>query len=82
MAKARFVLRYRGEGAPPAADLAQVHGLPGAHVVDSSPRMLVVESDADPLGELVDGLPDWIMAPDQTYAVPDTRKKVERPPDP
>lgn len=82
MAKARFVLRYRGEGAPPEADVAQVHGLPGAQVVDSSPRMLVVESDADRLGALVDGLSDWVMAPDQSYTVPDTRKKVERPPDP
>ena len=82
MAKARFVLRYRGEGAPPEADVAQVHALAGTQVVDSSPRMLVVESDPDRLGALVDGLSDWVMAPDQSYAIPDTRKKVERPPDP
>ena len=81
MAKARFVLRYRGEGALPEADVAQVHGLAGAEVVDSSPRMLVVESEPDRLGALVESLPDWVMAPDQSYTVPDTRKKVERPPE-
>jgi len=77
MAKARFVLRYRGEGEPPEADVARVRGLAEAEVVGSSPRMLLVESDADALGELVGGLPGWVMAPEQSYAVPDTRKRVE-----
>ncbi|MFN2607602.1 MAG: hypothetical protein ABR511_06845 [Acidimicrobiales bacterium] len=80
-AKPRFVLRYRGEGPMPDADVARVHGLPDAAVVDSSPRMLVVESEHEPLRRLVDGLPDWVLAPEQHYAVPDTRKRVERPPE-
>jgi hypothetical protein len=80
MAKARFVLRYRGEGDKPEADVARVRGLAGAVVVGSSARMLVVESDTDSLNELVDGLPDWVMAPEQPYEVPDTRKRLEKPP--
>jgi hypothetical protein len=56
--------------------------LADAVVLDESARMLVVESDADRLGALVDALPDWVMAPDRSYQVPDTRKLVERPPDP
>jgi len=78
---ARFVLRYRGDGAKPEADVERVRAVAGAVVVDSSPRMLLVESDAEPLQSLVEALPDWVMSPEQTFAVPDTRKRVERPPD-
>lgn len=81
MAKARFVLRYRGEGATPEADVDRVRELDDATVVDSSSRMLLVDSHAEPLRRLVDTLPDWVMASEQTYAVPDTREMVERPPD-
>lgn len=79
--RSRFVLRYRGEGAKPDADVARVQGLADAVVVDSSSRMLLVEADPEPLHALVDCLPHWVIGPDQAYAVPDTRKKVERPPD-
>ena len=82
MAKERFVLRYRGQGTKPEGDIARVRELAGAVVVDaSSPRMVLVESEPGPLRELVAGLDDWIMGADQAYAVPDTRKKVERAPD-
>ena len=82
MAKERFVLRYRGEGTKPDGDVARVRELAGAVIVDaSSPRMVLVESEPGPLRELVDGLDDWVVGTDKTYAVPDTRKKVERAPD-
>jgi hypothetical protein len=81
LAPDRFVLRYRGEGAPPDADVARVRDLAGTVVVGSSDRMLLVESDGRSLAELVDGLAGWVMAPERSYAVPDTRKKVERPPE-
>ncbi|MBA3268575.1 MAG: hypothetical protein H0T70_10010 [Acidimicrobiia bacterium] len=79
MPKQRFVLRYRGEGAKPPADVARMQEL-ADNVVESSARMLLVESDDEPLRQLVDSLPDWVMAPEQTYPVPDTRKSVRRPP--
>jgi len=82
VAKSRFVLRYCGEGATPDADVAKVRNLTGATVVDSSRRMLLVESgDAPQLRDLVDTLPDWVMDAERTYEVPDTRKKALRPPD-
>lgn len=80
MARARFVLRYRGEGAKPDADVARVRQLADAVVVDSSSRMLLVDCDPEPLRQLVDTLPEWVMAPEQAYPVPDTRKRIERPP--
>jgi hypothetical protein len=81
MARSRFVLRYRGDGPAPAADVERVHELPGAVVVNSTARMLLVEAQAGPLRDLVESLPNWVMGADVSYEVPDTRKKVRRPPD-
>jgi len=82
LATQRFVLRYGGDGAKPAADVERVRALTDAVVIDdSSSRMLLVDSHPDQLRDLVDSLFGWVMAPEQTYAVPDTRKRVERPPD-
>lgn len=50
-------------------------------MVDTTPRMLLVESDPDTIRELAGTLPQWIVAPEQTLAVPDPRPTVERPPD-
>jgi hypothetical protein len=79
--KPRFILRYRGDGEIPQADAARVHGLDDAVVVGESPRMLLVESEPEPLRALVESLPDWMMAPEQQYGVPDARKQVEGPPE-
>jgi len=79
----RFILRYRGPGPAPAGDVKQLRGLEDAVVVDASPRMVLVESDSDPeaLRSIVDDLPDWIMAPEQSYSLPDVRPRIEGPPD-
>ena len=81
MAKARFVLRYRGEGPTPDADVARVRAVPGATIVESTSRMLLVEAEPKPLHKVVETLHHWVLAPEQTYLVPDTRKKVEGPPE-
>ena len=82
MGTSRFVLRYRGAGPLPEDDVARVAELPAAVLVDASPRMLLVESDGDALQQLVDSLPDWVMAPEQGFPLPDTRKRADRPPEP
>ncbi len=81
MAGQRFVLRYRGDGSKPDADVERVRALADTVIIDSSSRMLLVEASPDPLSELVESLTDWVMAPEQTLAVPDTRQQVERPPE-
>ena len=78
--RSRFVLRYRGEGASPRSDVDRVAGLPATVVVDATPRMLLVEAEPDALQALVDELPDWVMAPEQGFPIPDTRKRAVRPP--
>ena len=81
MARSRFVLRYRGDGPKPEADVARLQELTDAVIVDSTARMLQVEATPEPLRDLVERLPDWVMGPDMAYDVPDTRKKVLRAPD-
>ena len=81
MSRSRFVLRYRGKGPKPDADVAKLEALADAVIVHSTARMLVVEANPEPLRDLVDRLGDWVMGPDMSYDVPDTRKKVRRPPD-
>lgn len=44
--------------------------------------MLVVEAHPERLAALVEELGDWVVAPDRSYPVPDTRRRVERPPEP
>lgn len=83
MARRRFVVRFRGDSDKPAEDLERIRGLPEATVVDqASPRMLLVESEEQPLRELVESLPGWVLAPEKDVPVPDTRQRVERPPGP
>ena len=81
VSRSRFVLRYRGEGPKPDADVARLQELADAEIVGSSARMLEVEAKPGPLRDLVDSLTDWVMGPDISYEVPDTRKKVLRPPE-
>jgi hypothetical protein len=77
MARQRYVLRYRGPGAKPAADVDSVRRRPGVTDVDESgAKMLMVECDEAVAAELAENLPDWVMGPEQTYTVPDTRKGV------
>lgn len=64
----------------PEADVERLRALPGARIIDRSARMLVVECDDAALRQLVESLAGWVIAPEQSYAVPDTRKKIERPP--
>lgn len=81
MAKRRFVVRFRGDRAEPAEDLERIRNLPQATVLhESSPRMVLVEADEQPLRELVESLPGWVLAPEQEIPIPDTRKRIKRPP--
>ena len=71
----RYVLRYRGAGPKPAADVDAARRLPGVTVVDdSAAKMLLVECEGEPATRLAEALPEWVVAPEQTYAVPDTRE--------
>jgi hypothetical protein len=79
----RFVIRYHGAGPRPEDVVERVRKLPESRIVDDSGRMLLVEAPAAEhltaaIGKAGGG--EWLVAPEQGYAVPDTRKRVERPP--
>ncbi|HVL03617.1 MAG TPA: hypothetical protein VM386_04185 [Acidimicrobiales bacterium] len=78
MERRRYVLRYRGQGAKPPADVEHVRHLSGITVLDeSSSKMLLVECDDESTTRLAEALPGWIVAPEQTFDVPDTRKRID-----
>lgn len=77
---ARYILRYTGTGAVPAADVAAIEARTGVQVLDKSGRMVLVEATADAARELAK-MSNWAAEPEMTYEVPDTRKKPRRAPD-
>jgi hypothetical protein len=81
----RFIVRFRGSA--PAKEIAsRLHADALVHVVEETPKMLLVEADeADLLGVVQPG-PDVVIVPEQHYERPDVRPSVKpdraEPPDP
>jgi hypothetical protein len=78
MATGQFILRYRGQGPTPAADIERIRALNGLSVLDSSGRMLLVEAPEAELQTLVDTLPDWMLSAERKVAMPDPRQKLRQ----
>ena len=74
MAAGRYILRFRGRGQAPDADVARIER--EVKVVDRSPRMLLVEASGPRLARLVEALPRWVAAEEQMVPVPATRPRV------
>ena len=72
----RYILRFRGAGRKPAADVERVRALPQTTVLDDSSRMLLVEAPAEELETALKDLPDWSMSEEQTLTLPDPRPRV------
>jgi hypothetical protein len=75
----RYILRFRGQGAKPAADVERIRSLPNATVLDDeSARMLLVEAPADELQTAMASLPGWVMTEERMILLPDPRPRVRR----
>ncbi len=58
----RFVLLYRGRGAPPESDRRRIEAVRALHVVEAeSPRLLLVEAPEEELRAVVAALPQWTI---------------------
>lgn len=83
----RYIVRYTGKGAPPAGALDGIAAASGVRVVDRTGRMLLVDADdEDHVRAATSGCGggaanDWLIAQEVTYAPPDLRKRIRRPPE-
>ena len=78
---ARFVLRNRG-GASSDALRRRAQATRGIRLLETTPRMVLVDGPEAAVRELVAGDDQWIVVSERKVPLPDTRKKVRRPPRP
>ena len=62
-----YVIRYRGRGPAPAADVARIVG--AVHVLDHVSRMLLVEGCAAQMASLAATLPRWLVREERAFAL-------------
>ncbi len=75
----RYILRFRGQGSKPAADVEIIRSLPHTTVLDEeSARMMLVEAPADELKTAMRSLPDWVMTEERMLQLPDPRPRIRR----
>jgi hypothetical protein len=72
----RYILRYGGSQSVPAEHLDSIRSIPGLKVVDTSPKMLLVDGEESTLREKLKEMPGWSIHPEQGYPLPDTRQKI------
>jgi hypothetical protein len=77
---ARFVVRYRGLGERPREAVKRIQSIPGAKILGDAGKMMLVEAPESELRTAMAAHPDWVVAPESTYDVPDPRKRIEHPP--
>jgi hypothetical protein len=75
--RGRFILRYTGAGPTPRAHVVHLKNVPGTKVLDASDKMLLVEGRQEDLESFVHAVAGWVVTPDKTIPVPDTRKKIK-----
>jgi hypothetical protein len=67
----RYILRFRGDGSKPAADVEVIRALPHTKIVDEdSNRMLLVEAPKEELLSAMELLPNWILAEERMLSIP------------
>ncbi len=76
--RSRFILRYTGAGPTPKAHVVHLKSVPGTKVLDASDKMLLVEGRQRDLESFAHDCGGWVLAPDKTIPVPDTRKRIRR----
>jgi hypothetical protein len=74
----RYLFTYRDGATLPADHVQRIRAL--GKIVDRDVHTLLVETDASQIPKLTKELPGWGIEPEQFYPVPDTRKKIQKPP--
>ena len=71
-----FILRFTGQNEAPSADLSRIRSTPGVKVLDSAPRMVLVQASPETVHRLAEGLPGWTSTREQMTRLPDPRPKL------
>jgi len=72
----KYILRFTGSGAKPAADVTRIRKSEGVTIVDESPRMLLVQCAKTRAKQLVEDLDKWVMSEERSVELPNPRPKV------
>ena len=78
MSIGRFILRYRGKGSIPDEDLGRIRSLSDVQIIDSSPRMLLIEAPDDELKSALSSMSEWVVAKETLIPRPDPRPKLKQ----
>lgn len=78
MSIGRFILRYRGQGSIPDEDLARIRSLSDAQIIDSTPRMLLIEAPDQELKSALSSMSEWIVTEETYTPLPDPRPKLRQ----
>lgn len=74
----RFVLRFSGAGMAPVELARHLRSIAGVKVLDSSPRMFLIESAKPALEQMAEKLSGWQIVPESFTPLPDPRPKIGR----
>jgi hypothetical protein len=67
----RFIVRFLGVGSKPDADVRRIMDLPRTAIIDSSDKMLLVESSANDIERALGPNHNWVIAPLAEYELLD-----------
>ena len=77
----RYVVRFNGQGSPPASAREHIRAHPETKVVDESERMVLIDAPQSAADALNKALPEWSVTPERTIPLPtDPRPKARRRP--
>lgn len=75
---AQFVLRFRESGNIQPTHVDKIAQIPRVKITNQSPKMLLVEGEEGILRDFVKANPEWLLAPEVKYSVPDPRHRPKR----
>jgi hypothetical protein len=74
----RYIVRFTGNKEPSDEHIRKVQTRPDVNVVDSSKKMMLIETTPEVADSLSKTLPDCVVTPEQTIPLPDPRPKLRQ----
>ena len=74
----RYIIRFTGNTEPSNESIQAVQSRPGVNVIDTSKRMMLIETTPEVADSLSRTMPDCVVAPEHVISLPDPRPKLRR----